>query len=112
MGAVTCSKKPFLFTLTANGRYRYLKIEEKDMRSIAFTSHHGLNCFVGMPFGEKNAPETFQQTTNVILATIKWKYALVCLESMNFLKTLEGHTEHVRQVLGLLERAGVTVDLK
>lgn len=35
--------------------------------------------FNRMPFGLKNAPGTFQRTTDIMLASAKWQYAIVYL---------------------------------
>lgn len=61
---------------TSNG-YTQVKIKEEDRDNTALTSHHTFCCFEPMLFGLKNAPETFQPTFGVILASMKWQLDLV-----------------------------------
>lgn len=89
-------------TLNANSGYWQVEIEEHYRNKTPFPSHHNLCSFVRMPFGLKNAPGTFQQTMDVIVACVNWQFALVYLEDIViFLKTPEERIEHVRQVLTL-----------
>lgn len=45
--------------LDANSGYWKMEIAEQDRDKTAYASHHRLFQFTWMPFGQKNAPETF-----------------------------------------------------
>lgn len=78
-----------------------------------FSKHHGLYRFFRMPFGMKNAPGMFQRVIEVILATVKCKYALIYWgDVIIFLKTSGEFLTHVASVLRLLSKAGVKLKLK
>ena len=63
-----------------------------------------------MPFGLKTAPAVFQRCMNEILRPVLGKTAMVYLDDVCvFSKTAKEHQEHVREVLILLEDAGLTV---
>lgn len=50
---------------------------------------------------------------DVILASVKWRFALVYLDAIFiFSKTPEKHIDHVEEVLTLLQGAGVALNLK
>ena len=66
-----------------------------------------------MPFGLKNAPATFQRAIDIILSRVKWQYALVYLDDVIiYSKSFEEHIVHVRTVLTLLSKAGISLKLK
>lgn len=66
-----------------------------------------------MTFGVKNAPGNFQIVIDVILATVKWQYALVYLEDVIILSdNVQKHLKHVYVVLRRFSNAGVTLKLK
>ena len=100
-------------TLDANSGYWQTNIRPEDIPKTAFTTHHGLYEFVRMPFGLKNAPATFQRALDMILAGVRWQFALVYLDDVIvYSRTVDEHEEHVRAVLRLLQSAGVTLKLK
>lgn len=45
------------------------------MDKPVFVTYNGLNCYTHMPFGLRNAPETFQRATAIILVPFKWQHA-------------------------------------
>lgn len=63
-------------TLDANSGNWNVIIEDEYQEKTAFSSHRGLYRFIHMPIGLKNASETFQQTMDVIPASVKWQFAL------------------------------------
>lgn len=65
-----------------------------------------------MPFGLKNAPSTFQRSIDIILASVKWQYAIEYLDDIIvFSSTVEEHKWHLRSVLGMLRNAGMSLKL-
>lgn len=68
--------------LDVNSRYWPVEIAEEDQDKAAFSSHHSLFHFTGVPFGLKHAPKTFQRGMDVLQTTVKWKLALVYLDDV------------------------------
>lgn len=65
--------------LNPNSGYLQVEINEKIRDKTAFTLHHELYGFIGIPFGLLNAPGTCQRTMDVTLSLVKWQFALVYL---------------------------------
>ena len=66
-----------------------------------------------MPFGLKNAPDTFQRAVDIILSRVKWKHAPIYLDDVIvYSTTVEAHFEHIREVLTLLQAAEVSLELR
>lgn len=69
-------------------------------KKSTFSSHHGLYRFIRMPVGLNKAPGTFQRVVDVILATVKWQWALLYLYDLNIIfETSFEHLDHVSSVL-------------
>lgn len=60
-----------LLTLDASSGCWWIKVIEKGVDDTAFVTHHGLVKYTRMPFGFKNALETFQRAMGVIKASVK-----------------------------------------
>ena len=61
-----------------------------------------------MPFGLCNAPATFQQLTDMVLAGIQWSSCLVYLDDIIVVgKTFEEHLRNLAQVFDQLRCAGL-----
>lgn len=102
-----------LSTIDANSGYWIVEIEDRDGDETTFTSHHGLFQPVRMPIDFKNAPEAFQTTMGTILTKVEWQYVSAFLyENAVFATTSKKHVDQAKQVLTLLKRAGVTLNLK
>ena len=66
-----------------------------------------------MPFGLKNAPATFQRALDIILARVKWQFALVYLDDVIiYSNSAREHFDHVEHVLTLLQEAGISLRLE
>lgn len=66
-----------------------------------------------MPSGVKNAADTFQSATEVIMATEKWQHALVYIDDIFIISpTPEKNTKPVKSVLCLASETRVTIKLK
>jgi Reverse transcriptase (RNA-dependent DNA polymerase) len=100
-------------TLDCNSGYWQVPIPEEDRDKTAFVTHCGLHRFTRMPFGLFNAPATFQRALDLILAGVKWKYALVYLDDVIvYSRNAEEHLGQLDHVLSLLAQAGATLKLK
>lgn len=66
-----------------------------------------------MPFGLNNAPETFQCAMDIILASVKWQFALVYLDGvLVFSNSSDENIAQVCLVVTLLRDAGVALKLQ
>ena len=84
----------------------------EDKEKTAFISHCGIYQWLRMPFGLKNAPGTFQRATDIILASVKWQYALVYLDDVIvYSKSIEENFGHLEHFLQLMHDAGLTQKL-
>jgi hypothetical protein len=100
-------------TLDCNSGYWQIPVAEEDKDKTAFVTHCGIHRFNRMPFGLVNAPATFQRALDMIVAGVKWMYALVYLDDVIiYSRTFEDHLKHVSHVLALLKGAGVSLKLK
>lgn len=100
-------------TLDANSGYDQIESDDADNNRTAFKFHHGLYCFVRMSLALCNATGTFQRARTWSSWNLKWKVALVYLDDIvTFSKVPQQHTDHVRRVILLLNRAGASIKLK
>ncbi len=100
-------------TLDCTSGFWQIPVHPADRDKTTFTSHFGTYRFMRMPFGLRNAPDTFQRAVDIILAGVKWKSCLVYLDDVIvFSRNIEEHFDHLQDVLRLLEQAGVTLKLK
>jgi Reverse transcriptase (RNA-dependent DNA polymerase) len=100
-------------TLDCNSGYWQILMKEEDRNKTAFVTHCGIHRFKRMPFGLCNAPATFQRALDMILAKVKWNYALIYLDDVIiYSRTVEEHMTHLDEVLGLLRSAGASLKLR
>ena len=77
-----------------------IPVKGSDREKTAFNTPIGQYQWLRMPFGLKNAPGIFQRFMDLVLAGIKWQYALVFIDDiLVFSKTWEDHLAHLRVVL-------------
>ena len=63
-----------------------------------------------MPFGPCNAPATFQQLMDCVLAGLQWKTCLVYIDDIIITgETFEEHLHHLKQVLNRLKSGGLNI---
>jgi len=68
--------------ILAGSGYWQVEVAEGDRQNTAFTTHDGLFEFKVIPFGLCNAPATFQQLMDLILAGVQWSHCLVHLDNI------------------------------
>lgn len=101
------------FTIDDNSAYWCVAIDGRDCEETALNSHHRLYQFARVPFGLKLTPALFQAAIDIIPSAVKTKTTLVYfVEIVNFSKTVKNHIAHTVQVPSLLDRAGITLNLK
>ena len=65
-----------------------------------------------MPFGLRNAPGTFQRALDIVLSGVRWHSYLIYLDDVIvFSRSTDEHLRHVDEILTLLRRAGITLEL-
>jgi hypothetical protein len=69
--------------------YWQIPVHPDDRAKTTFTSHECLYRFLRMPFGLRNAPETFQIFVDITLAGLTWKICLVHLDDIVELLTMK-----------------------
>jgi len=97
-------------TLDCNAGYWQIPVAAEDRDKTTFTSHTGLFRFLRLPLGLVNASVSFQRALDIILSGLRWQTCLVYLEDVIvFSRTVSDHIRHLREVLLLLEKAGVSL---
>src|SRR5207247_11237330 len=79
--------------------YHQISVKKEDIEKTAFVTTEGLYEWTVMPFGLKNAPDTFQRSMNKMLAGYLWKFAIPYMDDIIvFSQSIEEHFEHLRLV--------------
>lgn len=100
-------------TMDANNGYWKIKLYKTDMNKTAFVNHSGFYPYTSMPSWLENAPAKFQRAMDIILAPVKWQHTLVYLHNVVLSsKSHEEHLRHVKSVLQLIQKYGMTLNLK
>ncbi|GBG73070.1 hypothetical protein CBR_g12786 [Chara braunii] len=87
--------------------YHEIRVAAVDQPKTVFRSRFGHYEFTVMPSGLTNAPATFQRAINDIFRDILEQYVLVYLDDiLIYIRTLEEHLRHLRDVLDCLRRHG------
>ena len=97
-------------TLDCNAGYWQIPVTVEDRDKTTFTSHTGLFRFLRIPVGLVNTPASFQRALDIILSGHRWQTCLGYLDDVFvFSRTVDDHVRHLREVLLLLETAGVSL---
>jgi len=90
--------------------YWKIPVAAKDRDQTTFTSHTGLFQLFRLPFGLVNAPASLQRALDIILSSSRWQTCLVNLDDVIvFSRTVDDHIRHLREVLLLQKKAGVSL---
>ena len=99
--------------LDIQSAYNLIQIKEGDKWKTAFRTHYGHFEYHVMPFGLVNAPVMFQEYINRVLHDCQDVTCLAYLDNILIFSEDEAeHTEHVREVLCCLSKAGLYLNLE
>jgi len=100
------------YTLDCNPGYWQIPVAAEIRDKTTSTSHTGLFRLLRLPFGLVNAPACFQRALDIILSGLRWQTCFVYLEDLIvFSRTVGDHIRHLREILLLLEKSGVSLKL-
>ena len=90
--------------------YFQCDVHEEDRPKTAFTTMSNTYQFKRLPFGLCNAPSTFQRLMQRILSPVLGRTAYCFIDDiLIFSKTFEDHLKDLREVLGLIAKAGLKI---
>ena len=100
-------------TLEYNSGYWQIPMADEYRHKTAFVSDCRIFRWLRIPFGLKNAPETFQRATDVIPEGFKWLFTLVYLDDIIIISSsIEELYDHLATVLDLVHKAGIFLKLQ
>lgn len=106
-------KAKFFTSLDMLSGFHQLSIDPESVPKTAFVTPEGHYEFLRMPFGLANAPAAFQRAINKALGKLKDNVALVYMDDILVPSiSIEEGLESLEKVLGALQEAGFSLNLK
>jgi len=86
-------------------RYHQLRAKDEDIPKTAFHTRYRHYKFVVMPFGLTNAPAAFMDLMNRVFKAYLDQFVVVFIDNiLDYSKTPDDHTHHLRSVLETLRK--------
>ena len=96
----------YMTTLILASGYWQVKLEPNSRVKTVFTTHCWLYEFIRIPFGLCNAPATFQQLMQVVLAGLEWDCCFVYVDDILVAsKSFKEHLYHFQLVFDRICKA-------
>ena len=106
---IDLQESKFFSTIDLRSGYYQIEMDPESIKFTAFIIAGKHYEFIRMPFGLMNAPRTFQRTMTQQLGNLK--YVRVYLDDILIHSpTLADHSEHVKDVLYILTKHGITIN--
>lgn len=92
-------KRKSFITFDTNFGFWQIKMDDKETNKTAFVTNHSILKHINIFFQTENAPAMFQLAMVVILASVKWRPAIVCIDDIIILsKTSKEYRKHINKV--------------
>ena len=104
------SGKALFSKLDLKKAYHQIPVDEQDRPKTAVITPFGLYEYVKMPFGLRNAAQTFQRHMDNVLTDMRDHCLWYIDDVLIFSNNAEDHHEHVKNVLSTLKKAGLEIN--
>ena len=105
-------KAKYIYTIDLSRGYWQVPLRERAKEVTAFRTPFGLYHFRVMPFGLQGAPASFQRLMDGVLEGVHEFAAAYLDDVVIYSNNWQDHMYHLKQVLGRIREAGLTINPK